>query len=101
MLRHTQGRSRVVVQDLTPVKGAVGEMIRSTFAIEADTPILFVGWLGARQAFFAPSLVGHYVTRHSYLPPMAFIQAVLTTDRPVRVAHSGSISSDQPSRCPR
>ena len=35
---------------------------------------------GTRRAFLAPSLVGHYVMRHRYLPPREFIDAVLASE---------------------
>lgn len=46
--------------------------------------------IGSAQIFLAPSLIGHYVTHHSYLPPVQFIEAVLGSDGPVRSRGHGA-----------
>ncbi|MGE7389935.1 hypothetical protein ACQKM2_31090 [Streptomyces sp. NPDC004126] len=35
--------------------------------------------MGGDVAYAAPELIAHYVEAHNYLPPNAFIQAVLAT----------------------
>lgn len=36
--------------------------------------------MGGAVAYAAPELIGHYVEAHGYLPPTAFINAVLATE---------------------
>lgn len=35
--------------------------------------------MGGDVAYAAPELIAHYVEEHNYVPPAAFVQAVLAT----------------------